>query len=203
MKSFQVIILTFLLHLLINKWVIFQISAHLSYLAVLGILWFMPRFAGLVPKNRLLAWPVRALLISIAAQIALFPLLIHYFERFPLLFLAGNLVLVPLWLLIFYLGLAFILLSVFQTGYRLNEWVLDPLMQKALWLTEQVAALPGSSWSPDHFGLITVAAWYVCWLFFGEYLTGRRLSNLYFIFFSLITAGFIKLVAVFLFGSKL
>ncbi len=76
---------------------IFQVGFQLSYAAVLGIVYWQPKFYHLIkkPKYWLVdkAWAITC--VSVAAQLATFPLGIYYFHQFPLLFLISNLIVIP------------------------------------------------------------------------------------------------------------
>ena len=93
---------------------LFEVGFQLSYAAVFGIVWLQPRLKSLWnTKNLLLekVWTITT--VSIAAQIATFPLGLYYFHQFPTLFLVSNLVVIPLVTLLMYLGLLNLTLSLF------------------------------------------------------------------------------------------
>lgn len=82
--------------LLYNPAWIFSVGFQLSYLAVAGIFYLYPLIYHLfTPRYRLLlsAWNICA--VSIAAQIATFPLGLYYFGQFPNYFLLSNLLILP------------------------------------------------------------------------------------------------------------
>lgn len=80
-----------LLVLCYNPYWLYDVGVQLSFLAVLSILLFyLPVKAWLVPKNKISRWLWEVLAVSIAAQILVFPLVIYYFNQFPLLGLLAN-----------------------------------------------------------------------------------------------------------------
>ena len=94
--------------LLYNPYLLMQVGFQLSYVAVLGIIFIYPKLRSLwMPTHRLTIffWDVTA--ISLAAQIATFPLSMLYFHRFPPYFLVSNLVVIPVATLIVWLGVVF------------------------------------------------------------------------------------------------
>lgn len=98
--------------LLINPYLIMQVGFQLSYLAVVGIVYLQPRIYEIwQPHNWLLdkIWAITA--VSIAAQIATFPLGLHYFHQFPNYFLFSNLLVIPLSTLVIYVGIVLFLAS--------------------------------------------------------------------------------------------
>jgi len=92
--------------LIINPMLIMEVGFQLSYLAVIGIViiqpwvynWFSTKW-WLLDK----VWEISA--VSIAAQIATFPLGLLYFHQFPNYFLLSNLIVIPMAILILYLGI--------------------------------------------------------------------------------------------------
>ncbi len=94
--------------LLIDPYLLMEVGFQLSYLAVSGIVlmysWFYHWFSfdnWLFDK----VWQLTS--VSLAAQIATFPLGLYYFHQFPLLFPVSNLVVIPAAALILILGIAF------------------------------------------------------------------------------------------------
>jgi len=93
--------------LIYNPLLIMEVGFQLSYLAVIGIViiqpwinnWFYIRWW--LPRK---IWEITA--VSIAAQVATFPLGLLYFHQFPNYFMLSNLVVIPLAIGILYLGLA-------------------------------------------------------------------------------------------------
>lgn len=92
--------------LLFNPYLIMEVGFQLSYLAVIGIVYLQPKiYNWFEAKNWLLdqIWTITS--VSIAAQIATFPLGLHYFHQFPNYFLLSNLVVIPISTAIVYLGI--------------------------------------------------------------------------------------------------
>ncbi len=98
--------------LIYNPLLIMEVGFQLSYLAVIGIViiqpwvnnWFYTKWW--LPRK---IWEITA--VSIAAQIATFPLGLLYFHQFPNYFLLSNLIVIPLALAILCLGLATLCLA--------------------------------------------------------------------------------------------
>ncbi|MBL4653060.1 MAG: ComEC/Rec2 family competence protein [Flavobacteriales bacterium] len=98
--------------LLFNPLLIMEVGFQLSYLAVIGIVYLQPKiYSWLEPKNWLLdkIWGLTA--VSIAAQIATFPLGLLYFHQFPNYFFISNLVVIPLATFIVYTGILLFFVS--------------------------------------------------------------------------------------------
>ncbi|MFL5762971.1 MAG: ComEC/Rec2 family competence protein [Bacteroidia bacterium] len=96
-----------ILILIIDPFLLKDVGFQLSYIAVVGIVWLQPMISSWFdPDNWLLeqVWSITA--VSIAAQLATFPLGLYYFHQFPNYFLLSNLVVIPLSTLIIYTGIA-------------------------------------------------------------------------------------------------
>ncbi len=123
--------------LLVDPFLILQVGFQLSYLAVTGIVFIFPKFYSLAKMPTVFldkAWALFC--VSIAAQLATFPLSIYYFNQFPVYFFLSNLLVIPLATAILYSGLICVLLAwvpivnlavafiVKYTTWLLNEIVL-------------------------------------------------------------------------------
>lgn len=98
--------------LIVNPYLIFEVGFQLSYLAVVGIVYLQPKiYSLLTPRNLVLdnAWKITA--VSIAAQIATFPLGLYYFHQFPVYFFISNLIVIPAATVILYLGVLLFITS--------------------------------------------------------------------------------------------
>lgn len=150
--------------LLFDPHLIYSVGFQLSFAAVLGIVYLQPKFYRLfdLEKYKLLdkTWAITC--VSIAAQIATFPLTAYYFHQFPTYFLISNLVVIPAAFAVLVGGIAMLLGSAVHSvvgqmiGFLLNLllWSLNELI---LWF---------SSWSNsliewiylDKVGLLLVIA---------------------------------------------
>jgi len=98
--------------LLINPNNLFEVGFQLSYMAVFGIVFLQPKIAALWPiKNKVGLFFWNLITVSIAAQIATFPLSAYYFCQFPTYFLLSNIVVIPAAMLLIPLGLGLLVFS--------------------------------------------------------------------------------------------
>lgn len=82
--------------LLLDPYLIYSVGFQLSFAAVIGIVYLQPKLYRLIDlKNVILdkAWAITC--VSIAAQLATFPLSAYYFHQFPTYFLVSNLIVIP------------------------------------------------------------------------------------------------------------
>jgi competence protein ComEC len=129
--------------LLINPMLLFHTGFQLSYAAVAGILiLYQPIYSLFYVKDPILdkVWAITAL--SFAAQLATFPLAVHYFHVFPPWFWLSNLFTYPLSFLILTVGMAFMLLSWIPWVAFVLGWALGGMVFLLNWLVGLIRFLP-------------------------------------------------------------
>lgn len=107
---YQSIFVSAFILILIEPLVIFQVGFQLSYLAVIGIVYLQPKIYNLFyTKYKILdkVWQISS--VSIAAQLATFPLGLYYFHQFPNFFMISNLIVIPLAFAILIVGMVYFL----------------------------------------------------------------------------------------------
>jgi competence protein ComEC len=127
--------------LVYNPSILKNVGFQLSYIAVAGIVFFFPRIYRLMAFKTWFfdkAWAL--LVVSVSAQLATFPLSIYYFNQFPNLFWATNLLVIPLATLALYSGLAY--LAVFWIPFinKIIAFLLDvslyALNEFVMWISQ-------------------------------------------------------------------
>ena len=94
---YQSIFVAAFITLLIDPLNLFKVGFQLSFLAVIGIVSLQPRLYHLFYfKGKPLDYAWKITSVSIAAQLATFPLGLYYFHQFPNLFFVSNLLVIPL-----------------------------------------------------------------------------------------------------------
>ena len=100
---------------LLNPSVLFDVGFQLSYLAIFGIVLIQPVLYNIFElTNPILKWAWSLFSVSVAAQLATFPLGLFYFNQFPNLFWLSNFVVVPVTTLIMWATLAFFIFIPFH-----------------------------------------------------------------------------------------
>ncbi|HMO40026.1 MAG TPA: ComEC/Rec2 family competence protein [Saprospiraceae bacterium] len=131
--------------LCLNPYYIMEVGFQLSYLAVLGIVYFQPKIYKLLYiKNKLgdYIWKLSA--VSLAAQITTLPISLYYFHQFPLYFWLSGLVVVPIAVVILSGGfLLFITDMIPGWSWLLGKalYGIVALVNQAIFLIQQI---PGS-----------------------------------------------------------
>ncbi|MEL7220225.1 MAG: ComEC/Rec2 family competence protein [Bacteroidota bacterium] len=110
-NTYNILAASALLLLLINPLLLFDVGFQLSYLAVVGILFFQARIYRLwYTPYRIIDGVWKLSTVAIAAQLTTFPLSLYYFHQFPLYFLLSGLVVVITASIILYLGIGLFVL---------------------------------------------------------------------------------------------
>jgi competence protein ComEC len=111
-ETANIVFVSAFLSLCYNPFWLADVGFQLSYLAVLGIIFLYPYFYNMFTFSKGLLDKVWALCsVSLAAQLATLPVTLYYFHQFPLLFLATNLVLIPISTIIMYGGMLVLIFS--------------------------------------------------------------------------------------------
>ncbi|WP_209331554.1 ComEC/Rec2 family competence protein [Lunatimonas salinarum] len=109
---FNPLALSALMLVLYDPFIFYAVGFQLSYAALLGILLFQPVIVGWwTPGSKIVDYFWQIVSVSIAAQLATFPLTLHYFHSFPTYFLLSNLIAIPGAFAIMALGIPFLLFS--------------------------------------------------------------------------------------------
>lgn len=123
-NSYNILAFTAFCLLVYDPFLLWDVGFQLSFLAVFGLVYLQPKIYGWFHfSNKWLdkLWSVTA--ISLAAQLATFPLSIYYFHQFPLYFIVSNFfILLPITLLM-YLGIALLVLRLYFLA-PLFEWLI-------------------------------------------------------------------------------
>ncbi|GGF21517.1 ComEC/Rec2 family competence protein [Echinicola rosea] len=127
---FNTLAISALLLMLFNPYIIFEVGFQLSYAAMFGILILQPAIVSIwLPKNKVLYYLWEITSVSIAAQLATFPLSAYYFHVFPNYFLLSNLWVIPNAFVVMAVGLPFMLLSLAGWTWGPLGWLLERLLQ--------------------------------------------------------------------------
>ncbi|RYD75461.1 MAG: ComEC family competence protein, partial [Sphingobacteriales bacterium] len=143
--------------LVYDPFLLMQLGFQLSYLAVIGIIWLHPHISKFwQPENRKLAWVRDVLAMSVAAQLATFPLGLYYFNQFPTYFLLSNLIVIPWATVVLFGGVIFLVISVlpfpeFFISFcgEVLRWLIFGLNKTVEWLS----ALPFAQWEGTYISI--------------------------------------------------
>lgn len=141
---YNILAFSAILMITINPDVIFEVGFQLSYLSVLGIVMIQPLILNLwLPRHKILEYIWQLTSVSIAAQLVTFPLSLYYFHVFPIYFLLGNLLILPLALLIMQVGVPLMIFGWIPVLGDGLGWVLSWLIWAQNWVAEFISSIPG------------------------------------------------------------
>lgn len=126
---------------------LYQVGFQLSYLALLGIVYFYPKIYQFWTVEFYLGDKIwQGIAMSLAAQLATTPLSLYYFNQFPTFFWLSGLVVSAFAGILLGLGLALLLVAQLP---MIGEWVAN-VLEWALWgmnsLIFGIQQLPGAVW---------------------------------------------------------
>ena len=125
---------------------LFDVSFQLSYAAVFSIVWLYPSVQQKVTQLPKYLQPVASLLgVSLVAQIGVLPLSLYYFGQIPMLFLFGNLIVIPVMtvvLILLFVLLPFLFIS--KTISIVLAWTVNFLIEFCNQWISFLAALPSN-----------------------------------------------------------
>lgn len=176
--------------LLLNPFLLFDIGFQLSYTAVIGIVFFHPKIYGIIYfRYKLFNWVWSLTVVSIAAQLATFPITIYHFHQFPIYFwLANTIVTISAAVLIF---LSVILVAVTSIPAvaiivsKLINIIIDLNFGFIKWINE----LPFSLITNISFSSIQVFVLYMLLLSIAIWLITKKYSPLFACLLSILWLG--------------
>ncbi|MEO6406334.1 MAG: ComEC/Rec2 family competence protein [Ferruginibacter sp.] len=173
--------------LVYNPYLLWDVGFQLSYLAVIGIvalqkplfrLWYIP--------NKIARKLWELLSISIAAQLATFPLCLYYFHQFPNLFFITNLFAVPLSTALVYIEL---LLIVFYFIHPV-ALLIGKLLSATIWLMNYLIrffnSFSFSVWDNIYTSVFATCLFYFMLLFMALWLVQKKRSMLRYMMLSIL-----------------
>ena len=133
------------LNLIIEPQALFSVSFQLSYMAVLGILVFYKKIAGIVVfRNKLLRRIWQLMAVSVAAQLGTIPVTLWYFQQTSNWFALTNMFVIPLATLIIFLTAALVVLA--PTPLKiLAQFPLKYCAFALNWIVSKIESMPGST----------------------------------------------------------
>jgi competence protein ComEC len=131
---------------LVNPYAIFETGFQLSYLAVLGIVYFQPKFMKPFSNcNRFLKPVLECSTVTLSAQLGTLPIILLTFKLFPTYFLFSNLILVPYTSVVMYIGALVIALSWQPFLLMISGLALNSAIYLMNWVVKFFDKLPHST----------------------------------------------------------
>lgn len=131
--------------LLINPNNLFDVGFQLSYSAVFGIVYLQPKLSKLlIVKNKILKFFWSLITVSIAAQIATFPLTSFYFNQFPMYFWITNIIVIPAVMILIPMGIALLVFFKIPVLSIIISFSLNYITKGVYIILTQIEKLPQS-----------------------------------------------------------
>lgn len=131
--------------LLINPNNLFDIGFQLSYSAVFGIVFLQPKLERLfIVKRKVVKFFWSLITVSIAAQIATFPITTYYFGQFPTYFWITNSFVIPAVMILIPLGILLLFVSKIHVLSNLLALLLNAIIKITYFLLSFIDQLPFS-----------------------------------------------------------
>ena len=161
------------LMIITNPSIIFKVGFQMSFLAVLSIISFYPILSKPFTNwKQPFRWFANLFVVSLSAQIVIFPLFLYYFHQFPVYSLLANLFVLPLLFVLLFYGFSVIILSFI--GLQLSKLfiVFSLLLNLMLMINKTIANFDYSNISN-----ISIDFFIVILIFIGEYFLFSLLKN--------------------------
>ena len=163
----------------INPFLLFAVGFQLSYLAVLGIVFFQPKLYGLLQFKAWLPDKIWAITcVSIAAQLATAPLGLLYFHQFPTYFFLSNLVVIPAAFVILNGSLLLLIISFWHWAAEWIGFLIDHFIQLINYLVFTLEYLPNSTIDGIYINTPEVWLIYAVIFFIALLVTEKKLAYL-------------------------
>lgn len=179
--------------LLVNPKLLFDVGFQLSYTAVIGIIVLQPKIKGILFfRFKLFNWAWQATAVSIAAQIATFPITVMHFHQFPTYFWLSNLFVTIAAFILICLTCLLILVSSIPLAAKYTAFVINHLLQANQWFIEGINKLPGHLISNINFSQLQVIFIYVAIFLLVTWLISKQYKNLVAALCTILIIGFIR-----------
>ena len=170
--------------LLINPKLLFEVGFQLSYIAVIGIVYLQPLIYKRIYTRWWLLdkiWAITA--VSIAAQIATLPLILYYFNQFPVYFMLSNLIVIPSAVVILSLGILLFITSPIPPISESVGWVLNKFIEGLNFGIKEIEVLPNALIEGLSISILECVALYIIIILFIRGLKFRKLKIINYAFF--------------------
>lgn len=129
--------------LLFNPNNLFEAGFQLSYSAVFGIVFLQPRFEKLITfKYKIPRYCWSLITVSVAAQIATFPVSVFYFNQFPVYFWISNLLVIPAVTLLIPLGILLLLFDWISVVSNVFSTIIEHVLSVVIQFLRFVENIP-------------------------------------------------------------
>ena len=179
--------------LLINPNNLFEPGFQLSYSAVFGIVFLQPKFDKILYfEDKIRRFALGLLTVSIAAQVATFPVSVYYFSQFPVYFWVTNIVVIPAAMVLIPLGIFLLAFNWIPLISSVLAFIISLFVKLLVGFLAFIENLPGSV---AEFSITGLELVFILGVLFSFYLfieTGKNLfyKGILLFFLLVLTASF-------------
>ena len=149
--------------LIINPLLIFETGFQLSYAAVFGIVIFQQKLVELwEPKRKITNYFWNLITVSVAAQLATFPLSVYTFGQFPNYFLLANLSVITLSFVVVVSGVCLLAVSFIPLVSNWIAWLLTHEIKLMNLIIQSIEKIPGAVTENINISWIQMLLIYLC-----------------------------------------
>jgi competence protein ComEC len=142
-NSYNTLLLSAFILLLLNPYLIKDVGFLLSYFAVFGIIYFYPTLHKIHAfENSILQWLWSGALVSVAATLFTLPITLFVFHQFPIWFILSNAVIIPISLVLMAAAVALVCFSKIAIVKGMLVYLINASTAVMLWLA-QLTDAPG------------------------------------------------------------
>jgi competence protein ComEC len=170
----------FCIFIFFDTLLLFDVGLQLSFIAVAGIAYLYPGIYRLFEIKNSLQEKIWALIaVSVAAQLATFPITLYYFHQFPNYFILANLIIIPLSTIGIFAGILLLFIQPFEILFKaigiFTRYVIFYLNKSAILFQD----LPGSVWRYITLHLNEMVIIYLALYLFRLFLVHKAIKYLY------------------------
>lgn len=152
--------------LILNPLAVMDIGFQLSFISTASIIILSPALRKVwMPVNGRLR---DIIVLTLSVQIGMLPVVVYYFNNFPIFSLISNIIIVPLVSLMIILGIMVILLNFIYTGAAFfTGYIIVWITRTILYMTEFIASIPYSNMNMISPGILGIVLYYaIMWVIF-------------------------------------
>lgn len=185
--SYNTVAVTAFFILALNPFYLFDVGFQLSFVAVLSIMFFQPKFSKIyIPKTKTGDYIWSLFTISLAAQLGVFPFVLYYFGTFPSYFFIANLLVLPSIAIIIYSAVLLTFLSLFpvfnfsflKIVYNVIIVFMQFLIKTVLQVVRLFESLPMSVLEGHHISLVQVFLIFAIIIFLSQFILYKHTRQL-------------------------
>lgn len=154
----------------------YDLGFQLSFLATLGILWVVPYYERFAPRNILLKKFGEVIVMTIAVELFVLPIILFSFHTFSLLIIIGNFLVILVPFVMVTAFVAALLFLIVPGAHMLAAWLSFGILTLITRSVEWLGDMKEANITVEQFGVWQLLLWYVI-LGAGVFLLSKYVSR--------------------------